>query len=121
VPDRDQVARWTEGYRQAWNSNDSHDIGKLFADDAVYYTELFSSPWRGRPAIVDNWLARKDEPGQTQFAWHLVAVADDLAVVQGTATYAKPPATYSNLWLVRLDGAGRCTEFTEWWMQHPSG
>jgi hypothetical protein len=40
--------------------------------------------------------------------------------VQGTATYAKPAATYSNLWLVRLDDAGRCTEFTEWWMQHPS-
>ena len=23
------------------------------------------------------------------------------------------------LWVVRLDAEGRCTEFTEWWMQHP--
>jgi hypothetical protein len=24
---------------------------------------------------------------------------------------------YSNLWVVRLDRDGRCTHFTEWWMQ----
>src|SRR6266511_3071990 len=24
------------------------------------------------------------------------------------------------LWVVRLDAEGRCTEFTEWWMQHPT-
>ena len=32
---------------------------------------------------------------------------------------ATPPSTYSNLWVIRLDAEGRCTEFTEWWMQHP--
>jgi uncharacterized protein (TIGR02246 family) len=120
VPNPDQISAWITGYRQAWESNDSDDIGRLFADDALYFTAPFRKPWRGRAAIVDGWLGRKDEPGQTQFEWHLVAIADDLAVVQGTATYAKPAATYSNLWLVRLDDAGRCTEFTEWWMQHPS-
>jgi uncharacterized protein (TIGR02246 family) len=120
MPDPDQVTAWMDAYRQAWNSNDSDDIGRLFAEDAHYYTAPFRDPWRGRAAIVAGWLARKDEPGQAQFAWHLVAVTGDLAVVHGTTTYVKPPATYSNLWLVRLDDAGRCTEFTEWWMQHPS-
>jgi uncharacterized protein (TIGR02246 family) len=109
-----------DAYRQAWNSNDPHDIGGLFAEDARYYTEPFSDPWRGRRAIVNNWLARKDEPGQNQFVWHLLAVTDDVAVVQGTTTYATPPSAYSNLWLIRLDETGRCTEFTEWWMLHPA-
>ncbi len=27
-----------------------------------------------------------------------------------------PDETFSNLWLIRLDDAGRCREFTEWWM-----
>jgi uncharacterized protein (TIGR02246 family) len=120
MPTPDQVTTWMDGYRQAWNSNDPDDIGRLFAEDALYYTAPFRNPWRGRAAIVDGWLARKDEPGQTQFVWHPVALTGDLAVVQGATTYAEPPATYSNLWLVRLDDAGRCTEFTEWWMQHPS-
>jgi len=120
MPNPEQVTSWIEAYRQAWISNDARDIGELFAEDARYYTEPFSTPWRGRQTIADNWLARKDEPGQTQFTWQLLAVTDDLAVVQGNTTYATPPATYSNLWLIRLDQTGRCTEFTEWWMQHPT-
>ena len=32
--------------------------------------------------------------------------------------YLQPPIEYSNLWVIRLDGDGRCSEFTEWWMQH---
>jgi hypothetical protein len=33
--------------------------------------------------------------------------------------YRTPPHSYSNLWIIRLDAEGRCTEFTEWWMRHP--
>jgi hypothetical protein len=51
--------------------------------------------------------------------WHPVAVAPDVAVVQGETVYRSPPHTYSNLWVIRLDAEGRCTEFTEWWMRHP--
>ena len=43
----------------------------------------------------------------------------EVAVVQGEIVYQTPPHTYSNLWVIRLDAAGRCTEFTEWWMRHP--
>lgn len=121
MPDLEQVTDWMEAYRQAWHSNDPDDIGRLFAEDARYYTEPFSSPWRGRRAIINNWLARKDEPGQTEFAWHPVAITEDLAVVQGTTTYVMRAVTYRNLWLIRLDRTGRCTAFTEWWMQHPAG
>jgi hypothetical protein len=120
MPLESQVTSWIEGYRQAWNSNAPHDIGRLFTEDAVYFTEPFREPWRGRAAIIEKWLARKDRPGQTQFEWQLLATSADLAVVQGTTTYARPPATYSNLWLIRLDSTGACTEFTEWWMRHPS-
>jgi uncharacterized protein (TIGR02246 family) len=120
MPDAEQVTRWIEAYRRAWNSNDPQDIGALFAEDARYVSEPFSEPWRGRAAIVKNWLGRKDAPGQTEFEWRLVATVDDLAIVQGTTTYLRPPATYSNLWLIRLDPTGQCTTFSEWWMRHPT-
>jgi hypothetical protein len=117
---RDQLAAWMEGYRQAWNSNAPDDIGRLFTESALYYTEPFNTPWRGRQAIIDNWRTRKDEPGQTEFTWRLLAITDELAIVQGQTTYRDPPRTYSNLWVIRLDPTGRCTEFTEWWMEHPA-
>jgi uncharacterized protein (TIGR02246 family) len=119
----DDLARrlqtWVDGYVQAWNSNDPAAIGVLFTQDAVYYTEPYSPPWRGRDEIVRRWLDRKDEPGETEFRWHPLAVSPDVAVVQGETVYRTPPQAYSNLWIIRLDAKGRCTEFTEWWMQHP--
>jgi hypothetical protein len=48
----------------------------------------------------------------------VVARTDDVAIVQGETAY--PSQTYSNLWVIQLDGDGRCAEFTEWWMEHPA-
>ena len=107
-----------EQYVVAWNSNDPEEIGVLFTDDALYYTEPFAAPWRGRTEIIEQWLARKDEPGQATFEWEPLVVTPEVAVVTGTATYKEPPTVYSNLWVMRLDASGRCREFTEWWMQH---
>jgi hypothetical protein len=115
-----QVAAWVEGYVRAWNSNDPADIGALFAVDAAYYTEPYATPHRGRQAIVEDWLARRDEPGETSFRWWPLASSGQVAVVQGETTYRTPPRTYSNLWVIRLDDGGRCSEFTEWWMEQPA-
>jgi SnoaL-like domain len=69
-----RVHSWIDNYIHAWNSNDPADIRALFTQDAAYYTEPYSQPWRGRDEIVHQWLDRKDEPGQTQFRWHPLAV-----------------------------------------------
>jgi uncharacterized protein (TIGR02246 family) len=116
-----RLRAWVEGYVRAWNSNDPAEIGALFSEDAAYYTEPYSPPWRGRDEIVRQWLERRDEPGETEFRWQPLTVAPDLAVVQGETLYRIPPRTYSNLWVIRLDAGGRCAEFTEWWMRHPDG
>ncbi len=116
-----RLQRWIDGYVEAWNSNDPAAIGALFSRDAAYYTAPYRPPWRGRDEIVHQWLDRKDEPGQTEFRWRPIAVTREVAVVQGQTVYRTPPETYSNLWVIRLDAEGRCTEFTEWWMQHPEG
>ena len=56
-------------------------------------------------------LARTDEPGQRNSRGTWWPRPTTWQWCGSTATYATPPATYSNLWLVRLDDAGRCTEF----------
>lgn len=114
-----QVQAWIDGYVRAWNSNDPADIRALFTQDAAYYTEPYGPPWEGRDEIVRQWLDRKDEPGQAQFNWHPLAVTSEVAVIQGETAYPNEGHTYSNLWVIRLDAEGRCTEFREWWMRHP--
>jgi SnoaL-like domain len=118
MPSQEQVSQWVDGYRTAWESNDPEDIGRLFTEQALYSTEPHATPWRGRQAIVDGWIGIKDEPGDTDFSWELLATDGDLAIVQGQTLYHNPLLRYSNLWLIRLDPNGQATEFTEWWMQH---
>ena len=114
----DAFSSWVERYRKAWESNDPEDIGSLFTDDAVYYTEPYTEPKRGREAIVAGWIESKDEPGDTDWSYRVLGVDGDLGFVQGETHYkTDPPRTYSNLWMIRMVG-DRASEFTEWWMKH---
>ena len=108
------VSEWMTAYRKAWESNERSDIEALFSANAVYFYEPFDEPIRGREAIIASWLERQDAPGTTEFTWHPLSVTDEIAIVQGETIY--PSIRYSNLWVIRLDGDGRATEFTEWWM-----
>jgi ketosteroid isomerase-like protein len=110
------LAEWMEGYVRAWESNARDDIAPLFAEDAVYFTAPWREPWRGREGIVAGWLDRRDQQGNWSFRWEPLLIVDDLAVVTGETTYRREGTTYSNLWVMRFDDAGRCSEFTEWWM-----
>jgi hypothetical protein len=112
------VSQWIDGYVKAWNSNDRDDIARLFTEDAVYSTEPYRPPWRGREEIVAGWLGHKDKPGETSFEWQPISITDEVAVISGTTRY--PKAVFSNLWVIRFASDGRCRGFSEWWMEHPS-
>lgn len=114
----DDLRRWVDAYVRAWTSNDPEDIGGLFTDDARYFTEPYADPWIGRDSIVAEWLERKDEPGGWTFRHEPFAIAGDLGFVRGWTEYVEdPPKRYDNLWVIRLEPDGRCSEFTEWWMK----
>jgi uncharacterized protein (TIGR02246 family) len=115
--DRDRVRDWVERYVEAWNSNDRSNIESLFTENAVYLTGPFDEPWEGLDTIVEQWLARKDEPGDTRFVYEVIAVDGDLGVVEGYTQYRSSGEEFANLWLIKLDGAGLCTHYTEYWMQ----
>jgi ketosteroid isomerase-like protein len=114
--ERAAIESWLERYVRAWKTNDPADIGALFTDDARYYTAPHRDPWAGRDAIVEGWIGRKDEPGTWTFRYEVLGIDGDLAFVRGLTTYKDLP-DYSNLWVVRLDDSGRCSEFIEWWME----
>jgi hypothetical protein len=107
---------WMAGYRRAWESNEPTDIGALFTDDALYYTAPFAEPWRGRDEIVEQWLAARDEPGDTTFEWEPLIDSADIAVITGRTSYVNGD-DFVNLWVIRFAPDGRCSEFTEWYMR----
>ncbi|HMC36888.1 MAG TPA: nuclear transport factor 2 family protein, partial [Actinomycetota bacterium] len=99
--DRADVSRWVDRYVKAWSSNDPKDIRALFTEDAAYFTAPDREPWRGADGIVKGWIDRKDEPGQWEFRYDVLAVTGDVAFVQGVTRYLDPPKDYSNLWVIR--------------------
>lgn len=110
---------WIARYVRAWSTNDPDDIRSLFTEDAEYRDGPSTPPWVGRDAILDAWLAQKDEPGTWSFTHELTAVDGDVAVIRGWTDY--PTATekarhYDNLMVICLAADGRAALFTDWWV-----
>src|SRR5215475_13802915 len=117
---QEQLSRWMDGYVKAWNSNEQTDIEALFTDDARYRTEPYNPPWHGSAEIVQQWLAKRDEPGETRFSWQPILATPEVGVIEATTVYRTPPQAYSNLWVIHFAEDGRCSDFAEWWMKNPT-
>lgn len=110
------LERWMDAYVAAWDSNDPEQIAALFAPDAVYDPQTADGPWHGVNEIVEGWIGIGDTPGNWEFEWRPLVETDDLAVVTGHTRYIDPPASYRNLFVIRLGEEDRCVDFTEWWI-----
>jgi ketosteroid isomerase-like protein len=134
-----EVDRWLRAYVDAWKSYDSEQIGGLFSEDVQYRYHPYDEPVVGRAELVRSWLGEasdpgapdsgasdRDEPGTYDAAYRAVAVDGDVAVATGTSTYLSGPGgpvkeVFDNCFVMRFDSAGRCREFTEWYVRQPRG
>ena len=138
--DRAGVDRWLRAYVEAWKSYDRDQIGELFAEDVQYRYHPYDEPVLGRAELVRSWLgepsdsgasdggavADQDKPGTYDAAYRAVAVDGDVAVATGSSTYLSGPGgpveeVFDNCFVMRFDSAGRCREFTEWYVRRPRG
>jgi len=130
--DKVEVDRWLRAYIDAWKSYDRDQIGELFAEDVKYRYRPYDDPVEGRDAVVRSWLGEeaqagtssRDEQGTYDAAYRAVAVDGDVAVATGISSYLARPGgpveqVYDNCFVMRFDSAGRCRDFTEWFVQRP--
>lgn len=120
---RESVQEWLDKYVEAWRTYEAAQIRDLFSEDALY----FYSPWdedcplRGREAIVADWLKEPDAPRSWEGRYEPVAVEGNVAVAQGRTSYFRPDGSvdrqFANSFVLHFDEDGRCTHFTEWYMQ----
>ena len=77
---------------------------------------------RGRDAIVANWLDNRDEPDTYDASYRPVAINGALAVANGRSLYFEKGTRnvhreFDNIFLIRFNDSGECTEFREWFME----
>lgn len=119
---RESLQIWLDRYIEAWRTYDTDKIGDLFSEDALYFFSPFDDdPLRGRAAIVANWLEEPDAAGSWEAHYEPVAVEGNVGVAQGRTRYIRPDGTleseFDNLYVLHFDADGRCTHFTERYMQ----
>lgn len=126
---REAVQAWLDRYVDAWHSYEPDAIRDLFAEGATYRYHPWDEPLVGRDAILNDWAepggdaSRRDAPGTFEARYEPWAIDGDRAVTVGIShywtdtTHATLAATYHNCFLIRLDGEGRCTDFTEYYVK----
>jgi ketosteroid isomerase-like protein len=124
--DRSGVQDWLERYIAAWRSYDQAAIEALFAENATYRYHPYDKEFpHSRAEIVKDWLDNRDAEGTFDAHYEPYAVDGDRAVAVGWSHYfedasqAKLLRAYDNVYLLRFDADGRCTEFTEYFMKEP--
>jgi ketosteroid isomerase-like protein len=130
--DHAAAREWLARYVAAWESYDPDAIADLFSEDVAYRYYPYDEPVVGRDAVVASWLGEgeaddastRDAPGTYAAAYSPVAVDGHVVVATGTSSYRDRPdgpvvRAYDNCFVMRFDGAGRCTEFTEYYTKRP--
>ena len=128
--DRATAQAWLDRYVSAWLSYDANDIAELFTEDVAYRYHPNDDPIVGRAAVVASWLGEsesdvastRDAPGTYSARYAPVAVDGDVVVSTGISSYREQPdgpvvRVYDNCFVMRFDAQGRCSEFTEYYVQ----
>ena len=118
---RESLQAWLDKYVEAWRTYEPSQIADLFSEDALYFYSPFDDPVRGREAIVSAWLKEPDPAGSWEAHYDPVAVEGNVGVAHGRTHYpprdGRAERQFDNIFVMHFDEAGRCTRFTEWYMQ----
>lgn len=131
--DKAVIDRWLAAYVQAWKTYDRDQIAALFAEDVSYRYHPYDDPVVGREAVVESWLgdgatvgsSTRDEEGTYDATYRAIAVDGDVAIATGFSSYREEPSgpvvkVFDNCFVMHFDSAGRCRDFTEWFIQRPN-
>jgi hypothetical protein len=123
---------WLDRYVGAWLSYEPDAIAALFSEDVRYRYHPYDEPIVGRDAVVASWVeetvtdgvSSRDLPGTYDAHYAPVAVDGDVVVATGTSSYRDEPGgpvarVFENCFVMRFDAAGRCREFTEYYLRRP--
>jgi hypothetical protein len=112
---------WLDRYVAAWKSYDRAAIADLWSEDAQYRYHPEDEPVVGRDTIVSEWLDNQDPAGRFDAQYEVLAIDGDNHVARGWSRYFTEQGEledeFWNIYLCRFDEDGRCSEFTEWWIQ----
>lgn len=115
----DAAARWARVWHDAWEARDTEAIASLYAPDAVFSTEAFRVPYRGREGVreyVSQAFAEEREPRVWVGA---PIVTGDRAAIEWWAAVVENdrPITLAGVSVLRFGADGLVTRQDDAWNQ----
>ena len=113
------AARWARVWHDAWEAQDTEAIVELYATDAVFSTQPFRVPYRGREG-VRAYVAQAFHEEKEPRVWiGAPIVAGDRAAVEWWAAVVENDVeiTLAGVSVLRFDPQGMVTEQRDSWNQ----
>jgi uncharacterized protein (TIGR02246 family) len=109
--------RWVEGWSEGWAAADPDRIAELYAEDAVFVSQPFREPHRGRAGVREyaRWAFEDEET--LDFAFGEPKVSRDGAAVEYWALMRSQGAerTLAGVALIRFGDDGLVAEQRDYW------
>lgn len=116
---------WLDAYVTAWKTYEERAIAELWSEAAVWCYP-FQTRASGREEIVAEWMRERDafEGESFDAKYFPLVIEGDRVVAHGRTVFYEPGSdrvvtAYDNIWFLRFDEAGRCSEFHEWYAGRP--
>lgn len=110
---------WMEKYKQTWETKDQNGIERLFTTDATYQVSPFDEPLRGIESIIAYGHRVSPRQDDVQFNYAVLATSDEVGIAHWQVSFirheSQEKVMLDGIFYVRLNEAGICTEFREWW------
>lgn len=110
---------WLKKYGKAWERRDAKAAAELYAEDGTYQVTPFVEPMRGRTAILQYWTHVAQTEKDIRFGHEILAVTPEQGIARWWSSFVIiPPGLKTKLhgiFVIVLDGQGKCTQLREWW------
>jgi len=117
----EQVERWLEGYRDAWETRNADAAAALFTEDALYREQPYEEPYRGRDGVHAYWSQVTATQSDIRFRYGRAVVSGSQAAVEWWVTLRNngAEATLAGEFFLVFDADGLVRELREYWHFSP--
>ncbi len=114
---KDEVGKWSEAYRIAWEEADSEAAAALFSDDSSYRSNIYEKPNQGRAGVADYWSGVTSVQSAVRVQMGTPYLDGDRAAVEfwTTMSIEESPVTLAGCLLLRFTEDGLCSDLREYW------
>lgn len=109
--------QWIDSYRAAWEERDSAAAGRLFAEHALYRSNIFEEPHVGRQAIEKYWEEVTAAQREVVVRMGSPVGRADRANVEWWTTMlvGGEELTLTGCLILAFDESGYCVDLREYW------